>query len=208
MSNKMLLSEDPKKYPKLISRFEKETGYKAILINGKTTGQFEFWLWQQGLKTSNFAEVNQVISKILKEAQNRPEVKEKHSKSMKKVWHDPKYRKKMKNIQKEVHNRPEAKERQSKAMKGDKNPNYGKFGEESSGWKGDDVGYDALHIRVRNKKPKPENCEICGLPEFYENLGKLELSNIKNHQYTDNPDDYQYVHHSCHMKYDKNLLNK
>ena len=44
-------------------------------------------------------------------------------------------------------------------------------------------------------------CEICGKP------GKLELSNIKDHVYTDDPDDYQYIHKSCHSKYDNVIVN-
>lgn len=85
---------------------------------------------------------------------------------------------------------------------GENHYNYGKFGKESSAYK-ENVVYCTSHIRVAKRKIKPENCELCGLPENYENLGKLELSNIKNHQYTDNPEDYQYVHRSCHRKYDK-----
>ena len=86
----------------------------------------------------------------------------------------------------------EHRRKNSEAKKGENHPN----------WRGDNVGYQGIHTRVRKVKSKPENCEICGLPEFYENLGRIELSNIQNHQYTDNPDDYQYVHHSCHAEYD------
>jgi len=33
--------------------------------------------------------------------------------------------------------------------KGKNNPNYGKFDEKSSGWKGDDAGYHVIHIRIK-----------------------------------------------------------
>ena len=95
-----------------------------------------------------------------------------------KRWHDPKFRER---------------------MTGKNHPNYGK----QRGY-----GYYILHTRVKKRKPKPELCEICGLPEFYENLGRIELSNKRNHQYTDNPNDYQYIHMICHFKYDKEKRHK
>ena len=38
------LSEVPKKYPKLASAYEKETGYKTILINGNVSKGFTRWI--------------------------------------------------------------------------------------------------------------------------------------------------------------------
>ena len=63
-------------------------------------------------------------------------------------------------------------------------------------WKGDDVGYNAIHIRIRKHKPKPECCEICG------KSNKLELS-CKDHKYSRNPEDYQYICRKCHRLFDK-----
>jgi len=95
---------------------------------------------------------------------------------------------------------------------GEKNPTYGKYwskeakekisGENSHKWKGNNVCIIELHNRVRKHKPKPKVCEICHQKADKKSIIKLELSNIKDHQYTDNPDDYQYVHHSCHNTYD------
>ncbi len=63
--------------------------------------------------------------------------------------------------------------------------------------------YGKIHSWVGKRKPKPKNCEICGLPEFYNNkLGKLELSN-KTGKLIKDVDNFQYVHASCHRKYDR-----
>ena len=74
-------------------------------------------------------------------------------------------------------------------------------GEKNYNWKGDNAGVTAIHIWIRKNKPKQKNCEICGLPENYENLGKLELSNISG-DYKRDINDYRWVHHSCHFKFD------
>ncbi|KKM88132.1 hypothetical protein LCGC14_1261820 [marine sediment metagenome] len=99
--------------------------------------------------------------------------------------------------QKIAMNRPEVKKKCSEAHKlliGEKNPN----------WKGGITIYQIVHRRVRKIKLKPEVCEICNQKADKNGKLKLELSNIKDHQYTDNPDDYQYAHHSCHIKCDVN----
>jgi len=41
---KIPITEVPEKRPDLVLRFERETGTKAILKNGKITGQFKVWL--------------------------------------------------------------------------------------------------------------------------------------------------------------------
>lgn len=78
------------------------------------------------------------------------------------------------------------------------------YGEKSPTWKGDNITVKALHIRIRKIKPKPADgkCEICHKVADKKDITVLELSNIKDHQYTSNPDDYQYAHHSCHLEYD------
>lgn len=72
--------------------------------------------------------------------------------------------------------------------------------ENNSAWKGDFVGYAALHDWIRARKNKPNECPICSLPK------KLELSNI-NHKYKRNLSGWIYLCHSCHFKRDlkKNL---
>lgn len=91
----------------------------------------------------------------------------------------------------------ETKNKISKSHKGkyvgDKNPN----------WKGDNAGYHPKHVWLRKNKPKPEVCDICGLPEYYnDNLGKLRLSN-KTGKLIRDINNFQWVHESCHKWYDK-----
>ena len=86
-------------------------------------------------------------------------------------------------------------------------PMYGKTGNKHPTWKGNDVKnltIAAIHKRLRKTKPKPTDgkCEICNKVKDKYGKTRLELSNIKDHQYTLNPDDYQYAHRSCHNKYD------
>ena len=115
----------------------------------------------------------------------------------------------------------------SEATKGKNNPNYGKTGEKhqiygkhwtwsekskdkirgknNPTWKGDNIkniNKEAIHKRIKKIKPKPEICDICHQITDKKSITKLELSNIKNHQYTLNPEDYQWVHKSCHLKED------
>jgi hypothetical protein len=73
------------------------------------------------------------------------------------------------------------------------------LGEKSHNWKGDKAGERALHRWIRKYKLKFELCEEC-----YK-MKKLELANIKNHQYSRNPDDYKWLCKSCHTKYDFKL---
>jgi len=75
----------------------------------------------------------------------------------------------------------------------------GMLGEKSSNWKGDKVGKIALHIWIRNHKPKPQFCEFCNERKPY------DVANIKNHQYTRNPNDYKWLCRSCHTKLDKGI---
>jgi ribosomal protein L31 len=62
-------------------------------------------------------------------------------------------------------------------------------------WKGDKVGYNALHGWIRRNKPKPIFCEECK-----KNKSK-DLSNISGN-YKRDINDYRYLCHSCHMKLD------
>ena len=101
----------------------------------------------------------------------------------------------------------------SRKMRGKRNPMYGKDfskehrrkigmaskGENASNWKGDKIGVKPLHRWVRNNKKKPKVCEICGKEK------KLELSS-KNHSYSRNLDEWQWVCKLCHKEYDpKNM---
>ena len=86
----------------------------------------------------------------------------------------------------------------------DFNIKYRRTGETNPAWKGNKVGITALHRWIGIHKPKPTDgkCQICHQVADEKGRTKLVLSNIKNHQYTRNIDDYQYVHSICHERYD------
>ena len=63
-------------------------------------------------------------------------------------------------------------------------------------WKGDKAKKITLHIWIAKNKPKPKVCEIC------KEERKLNLANIKNHNYTRNINDYRWLCYSCHKKMD------
>ncbi len=88
---------------------------------------------------------------------------------------------------------------------GDKHPMYGMTGEKSPHWKGYDVknlSVNRIHKRINKIKPVDGKCKYCHQVADLKGRTKLELSNIKDHQYTLNPDDYQWAHKSCHKSYD------
>jgi len=62
-------------------------------------------------------------------------------------------------------------------------------------WKGDDVTYSALHLWVRRNKGVPRACESCNKE------CKLQASN-KDHKYSRNLDDWQFLCPKCHKQYD------
>lgn len=76
------------------------------------------------------------------------------------------------------------------------------IGKKSWNWKGDKAGTFAFHTWVKRHKFKSNICEFCGEERDMYGKIKLELANIKNHQYTRNPDDYRWLHRSCHRRFD------
>ena len=67
-------------------------------------------------------------------------------------------------------------------------------------WKGDDVGYSALHNWVRKNLPKPEFCEICNInPAKY-------LANTTG-VYDRNLNHWDYLCGSCHIMHDRMFCN-
>lgn len=70
-------------------------------------------------------------------------------------------------------------------------------GENSPAWKGNKVGYIALHQWIKKYKVKPERCPICKKNK------KLELSN-KSGDYKRKLNDWEWICRSCHMKKDMN----
>ncbi|KKK47427.1 hypothetical protein LCGC14_3155300 [marine sediment metagenome] len=63
-------------------------------------------------------------------------------------------------------------------------------------WKGDNVGYGALHIWINKNKEKTGICSICNEIRY------TDWGN-KDHQYKRDINDYFEVCHSCHKIYDK-----
>lgn len=81
-------------------------------------------------------------------------------------------------------------------------PDKIRAGENHPSWKGDEVGLTQIHQWVMKHKVKSPICEECGKE------GKLYLANIKNHQYTRNPDDYKWLCASCHQLLDRKVCKR
>lgn len=56
----------------------------------------------------------------------------------------------------------ETRQRMSESKKGEGNPQYGRTGERSPKWKGDDVGYFGVHDWMTANYGQPKHCEDCG----------------------------------------------
>lgn len=72
----------------------------------------------------------------------------------------------------------------------------GKFKEKSYAWKGEEVGYVALHTRMRKDIKKPKLCIFCKQkpPE--------QIANISQ-KYKKTVDDWMWLCEQCHHRYDK-----
>lgn len=105
----------------------------------------------------------------------------------------------------------------SKRMKGKKHWNYGKHhskktrrkmsdaqsGNKHHNWKGGIAFYYSTHQWIYKHFIKPELCEICNLPEYYdEEYGEMEWSNKTGKLIKDRMN-WQYIHQSCHRRYDR-----
>lgn len=77
--------------------------------------------------------------------------------------------------------------------------NLGRKGERHPMWKGDKVGYQALHTWIRKTLGKPNRCEHCQLT--VENSRKIHWAN-KSQEYMREPTDWLRLCISCHRKYD------
>jgi len=73
-------------------------------------------------------------------------------------------------------------------------------GQKNGQWKGDQVGYAAVHEWVKNRKIKPDLCERCKIRKVY------DLANISE-QYKRDVSDYEWLCRTCHMKKDGRLRN-
>ena len=76
------------------------------------------------------------------------------------------------------------------AKSGDKHPN----------WKGDEVGYNRLHIWISKRKPKPEFCVDCKKEKA------IDLANISG-KYKRDVNDYKWTCRRCHMVSDGRINN-
>jgi hypothetical protein len=130
-----------------------------------------------------------------------------------KQWSDSTQRERASDRMKKRYENPKEREKQSERMKGvlvgEKNPMYGKKGENASmfgkkdekcpNWKGDEVGYRGIHMWVKKWKGSPHICEDCG--KYVENLKAIDWSN-NDHLYKRNLDDYVRRCRKCHNDYD------
>ena len=73
-------------------------------------------------------------------------------------------------------------------------------GSKNGMWKGDKVGYAALHEWVKKHKTKPELCELCNIKKA------IDLANISQ-KYKRDLSDWEYLCRSCHMKKDGRMKN-
>ncbi|MCK5625044.1 hypothetical protein KAI04_04330 [Candidatus Pacearchaeota archaeon] len=98
----------------------------------------------------------------------------------------------------------EMKKKHSNFMK--ENPNSGQFKSETTSkeknvnWKGDNVGYSALHDWVKSNKEFLGKCEICGLES--NNRRIIEAANISG-EYKRDINDFVWLCRSCHYWFDK-----
>lgn len=74
------------------------------------------------------------------------------------------------------------------------------FGKKNSNWKGDLVGYAALHKWVKKRLIKPAICDVCN-----ENKA-LDLANISQ-KYKRDLSDWEWLCRRCHMTKDGRLNN-
>lgn len=115
-----------------------------------------------------------------------------------------------------------ARKQHSKIMFGRPSPNKGKklsletkkkisesqkgkrTGENNSSWKGNKVGYYALHAWINKSFGTPDTCEICGKTGL---TGRdINWAN-KDGTYQRNRDNWLRLCASCHKKHDKSWLN-
>ena len=78
--------------------------------------------------------------------------------------------------------------------------NKGKHNDEkNASWKGDNVGYRALHQWIRKHLREPKLCHFC------EQLKKLDLCNISG-EYLRDINDWFYACRRCHIIYDHLII--
>jgi hypothetical protein len=73
-------------------------------------------------------------------------------------------------------------------------------GEKNPMWKGDNVGYQALHTWVRDRLGKAKKCKQCNSTK------NVEWAN-KSHKYKRDKEDWIQLCRKCHIRYDKENSN-
>lgn len=76
----------------------------------------------------------------------------------------------------------------------------GKMGSKNPMWKGDEVGYVAMHDWVNRHKPKPDLCECCDKEK------PRDLANISG-EYMRDLSDWEWLCRRCHMIKDGRINN-
>lgn len=66
-------------------------------------------------------------------------------------------------------------------------------------WKGNKVGYEAIHWWIKKRKSKPKICQICHKKKNEYKNSKLVLANISG-IYKRDLNDWIYCHQSCHIQ--------
>jgi uncharacterized protein YlaI len=72
-------------------------------------------------------------------------------------------------------------------------------GEKHHAWKGDSVGYSALHSWISRSKGKAVKCKICGKEK------NVQWANT-DHKYNRNLNDWTSLCPKCHYYYDETFL--
>ena len=72
-------------------------------------------------------------------------------------------------------------------------------GKDHCWWKGDNVGYDALHRWIRKRLPKPELCQMCN------KVPPKDMANISG-EYKRDLTDWLYLCRRCHWLFDNKHL--
>lgn len=83
-------------------------------------------------------------------------------------------------------------------------PAPNRTGSKNGFWKGDNVGYIALHDWVKKWRGKPTKCEHCGIENIFDKLGRnlIHWAN-KSQRYLRDTNDWIALCAKCHKKYDK-----
>ncbi len=77
-------------------------------------------------------------------------------------------------------------------------------GRKNGAWKGDKVGYKALHRWLKDNFGKANKCEN---PECEGKSKLFEWAKLKGKKYSHNRKNFQMLCRSCHRKYDNLILN-